>query len=96
MANSLAMSLCSSKSEGAWSPVYHYVTMLLWLMMVCVPPRLLQIGFCYSQPYIIKKAVELAVLPQEQPYNNWAYGLIGAFAIVYTGLAVSSESTLRS
>jgi hypothetical protein len=65
-------------------------------MMACVPPRLLQIGFTYSQPYMIKKAVELAVLPQEQPYNNWAYGLIGAFAIVYTGVAVSSESTLLS
>lgn len=30
----------------------------------------------------------LAQLPKAQFFDNWGYGLIGAFALVYGGLAV--------
>lgn len=58
-------------------------------LMAPVVPKLLQIGFNYTQPFLIQSAIGLAVLPDTQPFNNWGYGLIGAYAIVYTGIAVS-------
>ncbi|KAH6995503.1 ABC transporter [Ilyonectria sp. MPI-CAGE-AT-0026] len=61
---------------------------LAWPLMTCVPPRLLQIGFTYVQPIMIKQAVTFAATPQGKPYDNYGYGLVGAFAIVYTCLAI--------
>ncbi|KAF7552267.1 hypothetical protein G7Z17_g4442 [Cylindrodendrum hubeiense] len=61
---------------------------LVWPLMTCVPSRLLQIGFTYVQPIMIKQAVTFAATPQGQPYDNYGYGLVGAFAIVYTCLAM--------
>jgi hypothetical protein len=58
-------------------------------VLACVPARLLQIGFTYAQPFLIARAIEFAILPQGQPFDNTGYGLIGAFAIVYIGWAVS-------
>lgn len=67
---------------------------LMWPLMTCVPPRLLQIGFTYVQPIMIKQAVTFAATPQGKPYDNYGYGLVGAFAIVYTCLAVSFAALL--
>jgi ATP-binding cassette, subfamily C (CFTR/MRP), member 1 len=61
--------------------------------MVAAIPKLFQIGFTYTQPFLISAAIRLASLPQGQPYDNIGYGLIGAYAIVYTGIAVSSKCT---
>jgi hypothetical protein len=52
-------------------------------------PKLFEIGFTYSQPFLVNAAIKLASQPQMQPYDNTGYGLIGAYAIVYTGIAVS-------
>ena len=51
-------------------------------------PKLLLIGFLYAQPLLINRAIELASLPEQQPFNNIGYGLIGAYALVYIGIAV--------
>lgn len=58
-------------------------------LMAAVIPRLCLVGFLYAQPLLINAAVKLAGLPQMQPFNNVGYGLIGAYVIVYTGVAVS-------
>lgn len=58
-------------------------------MMFPVIPRLFQVGFTFAQPFLVTAAIELAYLPQQLPYNNLGYGLIGAFILVYGGLAVS-------
>ncbi len=57
-------------------------------VMSAVIPRLFQTGFTYTQPFLITAAIDLANQPQIQPYNNFGYGLIGAYVIVYTGMAV--------
>ena len=60
-------------------------------LMAAVIPKLCLIGFLYAQPLLINAAVTLAGLPQEQPFNNAGYGLMGAYVIVYTGIAVRSS-----
>ncbi|TLD19247.1 hypothetical protein PspLS_09793 [Pyricularia sp. CBS 133598] len=59
-------------------------------VMAAVIPKLLQIGFTYAQPFLITAAIELAVTPQDEPNNNRGYGLIGAYFLVYTGIAVTT------
>lgn len=57
-------------------------------------PRLCLIGFTFAQPFLINRAIEFAVTPESQPYNNVGYGLIGAYVLVYSGLAVSRLKVL--
>lgn len=52
-------------------------------------PKLCYIGFTYAQPFLITQAIALASTPEIQRYDNLGYGLIGAYVIVYTGIAVS-------
>ncbi|KAK1850744.1 ABC multidrug transporter [Colletotrichum chrysophilum] len=58
-------------------------------MSAAVVPKLFQISFNYAQPLLIQQAIELAGLPQTREYRNRGFGLIGAYVLVYTGIAVS-------
>lgn len=59
-------------------------------LTIPIIPRLFQIGFTYTQPFLITAAINLAATPQTQQFNNNGYGLIGAYILVYTGIAVRS------
>ncbi|KAF5511663.1 ABC transporter atnG [Colletotrichum siamense] len=59
-------------------------------MSAAVVPKLFQIGFNYAQPLLVQQAIELAGLPQTREYRNRGFGLIGAYVLVYTGIAVST------
>ncbi|KAK2593028.1 hypothetical protein QQS21_009282 [Conoideocrella luteorostrata] len=61
-----------------------------WPAIAPALPKIFQIGFTYTQPFLITQGITLAAMPERQPYNNIGYGLIGAYAIVYTGIAVST------
>ncbi|KAH3906329.1 hypothetical protein HBI56_195160 [Parastagonospora nodorum] len=63
---------------------------LKWPVLAVVPPRLCLIGFNFCQPFLINRAVtfsQQAVTPQT---TNIGYGLIGAYVIVFVGIAVST------
>lgn len=68
---------------GAWLRVFT------WETIIPAFPKVIQIAFTYTQPFLVKQGIALAGMPEIQPYNNIGYGLIGAYAIVYTGIAVS-------
>lgn len=59
-------------------------------LAIPIIPRLFQIVFTYTQPFLITAAINLAATPQTPQFNNNGYGLIGAYILVYTGIAVSS------
>ncbi|KAK1634372.1 ABC transporter [Colletotrichum phormii] len=59
-------------------------------LSTAIVPKLFQIAFNYAQPFLIDEAIRLASQPQQQPYNNRGFGLIGAYVIVYIGIAVST------
>lgn len=46
-------------------------------------------AFLYAQPFLVTAGINLAAYPKVQPYNNYGYGLIGAYFMVYVGIAVS-------
>ncbi len=63
-------------------------------LLIVVIPRLCLIGFMYSQPYLNNRAIKLSVEPVNKQTTNYGYGLIGAYVIVYVGIAVSLPPTL--
>lgn len=51
-------------------------------------PKLAYVAFSLSQPFLIQEAVSLVQNADAGDSDNVGYGLIGGFALVYTGLAV--------
>ncbi|ETS74387.1 hypothetical protein PFICI_14253 [Pestalotiopsis fici W106-1] len=63
----------------------------LWRpLLLVVFPRLCMIGFTFAQPFLISTALGLLSQPSDQQSTNNGYGIIGATALVYLGLAVST------
>jgi hypothetical protein len=60
-----------------------------WKLLPAAIPRLFMTGFTFAQPFLVTSAVRLAASPINEESNNHAYGLIGAYALVYVGIAVS-------
>ncbi|KAM0810738.1 putative ABC transporter domain-containing protein [Seiridium cardinale] len=57
-------------------------------------PRLCLVALSLAQPFLIRQIVEIISAPVSQQTWNQGYGLIGAVALVYTGIPVSSTSFL--
>lgn len=63
---------------------------LFWPCCAVVVPRLLNIGFTFSQPFLIQRIVSF--LSEESPSVNVRNGLIGATVLIYSGIAVIANS----
>jgi hypothetical protein len=64
--------------------LYHYK----WAFLEGVLPRFAYTGFCFAQPFLVERVLDFMTEPEHVNSNNYAYGLIGAYAIVYIGIAV--------
>ena len=63
---------------------------LWWPLLQAVPPRLCNIALTMTQPFLISSILSLVSQPDGDPAAaNKGYGLIGATALIYLGLAVS-------
>ena len=60
-----------------------------WDFLCAVPPRLAYTGFTFCQPFLISRTVDFSSQPIDQASKNVGYGLIGAYFVVYVGIAVS-------
>ena len=78
----------NKQKKGAF--MWAWVRAFIGPLSAPAVPRLFVTGFTFAQPYLIERAVILASLPEKQPFNNWGYGLIGAFALVYGGMAIAA------
>ncbi|KAL2851369.1 P-loop containing nucleoside triphosphate hydrolase protein [Aspergillus pseudodeflectus] len=61
-----------------------------WKLLPAAIPRLFMTGFTFAQPFLVTSAIRLAASPINEESNNHAYGLIGAYALVYVGIAIST------
>lgn len=61
---------------------------LRWSLAAGIIPRLCVIGFKFSQPFLINALIKNIQSPIEM--TNAGYGLAGAYALVYFGLAVAT------
>ncbi|KAL1591926.1 hypothetical protein SLS60_011518 [Paraconiothyrium brasiliense] len=84
---------------SAWDKVAHVgsnslliVTLkkLILPILSVVPPRLCLTAFNFCQPFLIDRAVTYSAQAQTAQTTNIGYGLIGAYVLVYVGIAVST------
>lgn len=62
-----------------------------WSILAASLPRLAYTGFTFSQPFLINRVLSFISISHENRSANVAYGLIGAYAIVYIGAAVCED-----
>ena len=67
-----------------------FLRQLLWHLLWVIPPRLGLIAFNFCQPFLVQRAIDLSQQPINNNTTNTGYGLIGAYFLVYTGIAVTS------
>lgn len=80
---------CTETRKNDRSLFYATTKMLLPLLFSTVLPRLCQTAFTFSQPFMINTTVKY--MDQFDANPNYGKGLIGAWALVYLGIAVCSE-----
>ncbi|TGO26008.1 hypothetical protein BPAE_0068g00420 [Botrytis paeoniae] len=95
----LSSSSLETKMQTAWrnqSPIGKYSLLFAILKSFKVPlltlifPRLCLIGFKFSQPLLINRAISFIDNPETPGNQNIGYALIGATALIYLGLAIST------
>jgi ATP-binding cassette, subfamily C (CFTR/MRP), member 1 len=61
---------------------------LKWPLLAVVTPRACLIALSFSQPFLINRAIKLSEEPITKDTTHIGYGMIGAYILVYTGMAV--------
>jgi len=59
-------------------------------LIIAIFPRICLTGFKFAQPFLIHRVISFVEQANGPESKNIAYGLIGATALIYTGIAVSS------
>jgi ATP-binding cassette subfamily C (CFTR/MRP) protein 1 len=62
--------------------------LFFWQVLSPVFPRIMLIGFTFCQPLLLKRLLNYLGDPVERKSSNIGYGLIGAYGLVYLGIAV--------
>jgi hypothetical protein len=70
---------------------YAVTKMLRWPLVLPVFPRLALLGFTFCQPLLVGRLLAFLQKSDGQESHNIGYGLIGAYAAVYFGMAVSNS-----
>ncbi|KAI4728374.1 putative multidrug resistance protein [Aureobasidium sp. EXF-10728] len=94
--DALSSKVLAEKAQAAWRRVdktkqhallWSTVACLKWPLLAPMISRLALIGFNYSQPFLITRIINY--VDDAERDKNTGYGLIGAAAIIYIGIAVS-------
>lgn len=56
--------------------------------LAVVPAKVILVALTLLQPSLIQRSIEWFSEPKSENSNNIGYGLIGAYGIVYIGIAV--------
>ncbi|ORY11757.1 hypothetical protein BCR34DRAFT_455438, partial [Clohesyomyces aquaticus] len=81
-----------AKMTGKRTHSLFYLTLrkLKWPFLAAVAPRACLIAFNFCQPFLINRAISYSQQPREAQTANIGYGLIGAYVLVYVGIAIST------
>ncbi|KAI9368784.1 P-loop containing nucleoside triphosphate hydrolase protein [Aspergillus egyptiacus] len=60
----------------------------MWSILAVLPPRMCLIGLTFCQPLLLHKAMELSAEKVTVESTHVGYGLIGAYVLVYVGMAI--------
>lgn len=73
--------------------MYTFLLHYKWDLLAGVLPRVAYTGFNFAQPYLVQRVLDFVSEPDTPNAGPYAYGLLGAYGIVYVGIAVSTKLT---
>ncbi|KAI1115542.1 P-loop containing nucleoside triphosphate hydrolase protein [Nemania sp. NC0429] len=79
---------CDQKKRFAL--VSATVSTFRWQVLFIAIPKLAWVALSLSQPFLIQEAVNFVQSAETGDNDSVGYGLIGGFALVYTGLAITT------
>ncbi|KAL8839223.1 MAG: hypothetical protein Q9170_001829 [Blastenia crenularia] len=88
--NKLHQPWAEKSNKGPRSLLLLFFSRFKWRLLAAVPPRLGLIGFNFCQPFLITRAIEFNQQPIDASSTNAGYGLIGAYFLVYCGIAITT------
>ena len=59
-----------------------------WHVLAATPPRLIFSALTYTQPFLIDRMVAYVSSPSSPLDRQIGFGMVGAYALVYVGIAV--------
>lgn len=84
------LSLLSGKQTGRHSLTFALVRAFSRQLILITIPRLALVGFTVAQPFLVQTTLNYITHHATQP-TIYGYGIILAFGLVYTGVAVSKS-----
>ncbi|TDZ22764.1 ABC transporter atnG [Colletotrichum orbiculare MAFF 240422] len=78
-----------SSRQNSYRLVWACVRTLKWQLLAVVPARVCLLAFTICQPLVLNRFLDFLRDPSESV--NHGYGLIGAYGLVYLGMAVTSS-----
>lgn len=64
-------------------------------LLSAIVPRILLVGFTFCQPFLLSATIKWMSSPTTAKGQQYGHALVGAYALVYTGLAVSTAIYYR-
>ncbi|KAF4440788.1 hypothetical protein F53441_12196 [Fusarium austroafricanum] len=86
--NLLQVTWAKASKKGNYSLLGAVLRSLKWPVLSIVFPRLCLIGFTFCQPFLISATLRWAEKDSNIDDMNQGYGLIGAWFIVFMGIAI--------
>ncbi|KAH0287053.1 P-loop containing nucleoside triphosphate hydrolase protein, partial [Aureobasidium sp. EXF-3399] len=77
-----------SDKGGQHALFWNTISCLKIPLLAPIIPRLALVGFNYSQPFLISRIIRF--VDDTEKEKNTGYGIIGATAIIYIGIAISN------
>ncbi|KAF7558681.1 hypothetical protein G7046_g5481 [Stylonectria norvegica] len=94
----LSSAKLEKRFETAWAGATHRskkpslflttIKILRWDLLGIALPRIAMIGLSISRPSLISSTLRFLAMPEGESTTNLGYGLIGAFALVFSGSAI--------
>ena len=80
------------KSQSSYSLMWVSFGVLRPTVLQTIPPRACLTALSFCQPFLINHAITLSQEQITDETTQKGYGLIGAYFLVYVGIAVGSSS----
>jgi ATP-binding cassette subfamily C (CFTR/MRP) protein 1 len=78
----------TDEHKGPMGFVYAYFDCFKWELLQTLFPRACVIAFGFAQTFLITATINYLEQPSVERDVRHAYGLVGAAAVIYTGIAV--------
>ncbi|RDL41711.1 Cyclic peptide transporter [Venustampulla echinocandica] len=87
--HSIAQRWNKADKSGPNALLWTFAIHFKWQLLAGVYPRLAYTAFNFAQPFLVQRVLDFIDEPKHINSSNIAYGLIGAYALVYFGISFS-------